>query len=182
AIGEIGDLLQTFNAMLRIAQIEHGERRAGFTTVDLAVIAQDVVEFYEPAAEKKAIRLSWVAPPHGVEMQGDPSLLFEAVGNLVDNAIKFTPEHGQVTVSVDRGGIAVRDDGPGIPPEEVEAMLTPFRRGEGSRQSPGNGLGLTLVQSVARLHALDLVVEATEPGCSVSLAIPPPERVEANPS
>jgi signal transduction histidine kinase len=174
AIGEVGDLLQTFNAMLRIAEIDHGERRAGFTTVDLAVIAQDVVELYEPTAEAKSIRLSWTAPPGATEMQGDPSLLFEAVGNLVDNAIKFTPEHGRVTVSVDRGGIVVRDDGPGIPPQEIEAMLTPFRRGERSRQSPGSGLGLTLVQAVARLHALNLVIEASEPGCKVALG--PPEQ------
>jgi signal transduction histidine kinase len=173
AIAEARSILATFNAMLRIAEVESGARRAGFTTVDLARIAADVTDLYEPLAEGKNLALALEAEgPSPAEMSGDPSLLFEALGNLVDNAIKFTPAGGRVTVRVLAGqrlGLAVADTGPGIPPAEREIVLRRFYRAEKSRHTPGSGLGLSLVAAVARLHGLRLAIEDAGPGCRVTL-------------
>jgi signal transduction histidine kinase len=174
AIAETKGILSTFGAMLRISEVEDGARRAGFTTLDLATLAADVTEFYDPLAESKGVSFSLEAEgAEPAKMAGDPSLLFEAIGNLVDNAIKFTPSGGRVTVRVFREnenlGIAVTDTGPGIPAEEREAVLRRFYRAEKSRHTPGSGLGLSLVAAVARLHGLHLVIEDAKPGCRVTL-------------
>jgi signal transduction histidine kinase len=172
AIVETRGILSTFGAMLRISEVEDGARRAGFTRLDLATLAADVTEFYDPLAEAKSISLS-LEGAGPAEMAGDPSLLFEAIGNLVDNAIKFTPSGGRVAVSVFREngnlGVSVADTGPGIPAEEREAVLRRFYRAEKSRHTPGSGLGLSLVAAVARLHGLDLLIEDAKPGCRVTL-------------
>ncbi len=144
--------------MLRISEVEVGARRAGFATVDLAQSAADVAEFYEPLADAKGITLALSSDtPAATTMQGDPDLLFEAIGNLLDNAIKFTPSGGRVEVrTFNRNasiGIAVSDSGPGIPLEDREAVLRRFHRAEASRHTPGSGLGLALVAAIARLHA-----------------------------
>jgi signal transduction histidine kinase len=174
AIGETKAVLSTFGAMLRISEVEDGARRTGFTTLDLAALAADVTEFYEPLAEGKGVSFSLKDESGGSgKMAGDPSLLFEAIGNLVDNAIKFTPSGGRVTVRVFREnenlGVIVADTGPGIPAGEREAVLRRFYRAERSRHTPGSGLGLSLVAAVARLHGLDLVIEDARPGCRVTL-------------
>jgi signal transduction histidine kinase len=175
AIVETQGILATFSAMLRIAEVEDGARRAGFTRLDLAQVAADVTELYDPLAEAKGIALVLAtAGPGPVEIPGDPSLLFEAIGNLVDNAIKFTPAGGRVTVRVfqenGRRGVAVADTGPGIPVAEREAVLRRFYRAEKSRHTPGSGLGLSLVAAVAKLHGLRLTLEDADPGCRVTLA------------
>jgi signal transduction histidine kinase len=174
AIGETKAVLSTFGAMLRISEVEDGARRAGFKTLDLAAIAADVTEFYQPLAEAKGVSFSLKDESgESARIAGDPSLLFEAIGNLVDNAIKFTPSGGRVTVRVfcenERLGIIVADTGPGIPAEEREAVLRRFYRAERSRHTSGSGLGLSLVAAVTRLHGLDLVIEDARPGCSVTL-------------
>ena len=111
--------------------------------------------------------------PSLTQMSGDPSLLFEAISNLVDNAIKFSPSGGTVGVRTychkGRIGVAVRDNGPGIPPEEREAVLRRFHRVEKSRHTPGSGLGLSLVAAVAKLHGLSLTIDSSYPGSSVTL-------------
>jgi signal transduction histidine kinase len=174
AIVETKAVLATFGAMLRISEVEDGARRTGFTTLDLAAIAADVRDFYEPLAEGKGVSFSLRDESGGsAKMAGDPSLLFEAIGNLVDNAIKFTPPGSRVTLRVFRAnenlGVILTDTGPGIPAEEREAVLRRFYRAERSRHTPGSGLGLSLVAAVARLHGLDLVIEDAKPGCSVTL-------------
>jgi signal transduction histidine kinase len=159
---EIHDLLRTFNAMLRISEVEAGARRLGFVDVDLRKIANDVIEFYLPLAEERGLALSIVDNPAHVTMPGDPSLLFDAIGNLVDNAVKFTPAGGTITISVDATAgarsIVVSDDGPGIPPDEHASVITRFYRGEPSRTAPGNGLGLSLVAVTARLHDMAMTL------------------------
>lgn len=174
AIVETRGLLRTFTAMLRISEVESGARRAGFTSVDLAQVVTDAVEFYEPMAEEKGIKLQLESADGAAVMPGDPSLLFEAVGNLVDNAIKFTPSGGGVAVRVfaeaGRLGIEVSDTGPGIPREERESVSRRFYRAEESRNTPGTGLGLALVAAVARLHGMDLVIADANPGCRITLA------------
>jgi signal transduction histidine kinase len=174
AIVETKAVLSTFGAMLRISEVEDGARRAGFTTLDLAAIAADVRDFYEPLAEGKGVSFSLKDESGGsAKMAGDPSLLFEAIGNLVDNAIKFTPPGSRVALRIFRAnenlGIIVTDTGPGIPAEEREAVLRRFYRAERSRHTPGSGLGLSLVAAVARLHGLDVVIEDAKPGCRVTL-------------
>ena len=174
AIVETKGILATFNAILRIAEVEDGVRRAGFTRLDLATVAADVIELYDPLAESRgvALRLDAASAP-SVEILGDPNLLFEAISNLIDNAIKFTPPQGRVTVRLltdgDRSGIAVEDTGPGIPAAEREAVLRRFYRAEKSRHTPGSGLGLSLVSAIARLHGLRLAIEDAHPGCRVTL-------------
>lgn len=170
AIVEIRGLLQTFSAMLRISEIEDSARRAGFEDIDLVHIARDVIEFYEPAGEEKNIRLTLdLGGVETLHLPGDPNLLFEAVGNLVDNAIKFTPDGGAVTLTFTGQGLSVSDTGPGILPEDREAVLRRFHRVERSRHVPGNGLGLSLVAAIAHLHGLQLDIADARPGCRVSL-------------
>lgn len=164
AIAETQSVLRTFSALLRIAEIEDGPRRAGFETVALCTIAEDVTEFYEPVADEKAIALSFaVAGELPDQIEGDPSLLFEAIGNLIDNAIKFTPACGRVTVTVlrhpDRLGVSVSDTGCGIAPADREAVQRRFHRAEKSRHTLGNGLGLSLVAAVARLHEMTMAID-----------------------
>jgi signal transduction histidine kinase len=172
AIIETKGILSTFGALLRISQVEDGARRAGFKTVDLATVAADVTEFYEPLAEAKDVSLS-LETKGPAEMEGDPNLLFEALGNLVDNAVKFTSAGGRVVVQICRPDgeltVSVADTGPGIPVEERESVLRRFYRAEKNRRTPGSGLGLTLVAAVARLHGLALAIDDANPGCRVTL-------------
>ncbi len=181
AIQDVRGVLKTFAAMLRIAEVESGARRAGFTSVDLSQITADVVEFYEPMAEAKGIMLS-LACDAAVAMRGDPSLLFEAVGNLVDNALKFTPPGGRVNVrsfAAGKVGVEVTDSGPGIPAEQREAVLRRFYRAEQSRHTPGSGLGLALVAGVAGLHGMMVEIGDANPGCRIALiAVPITGQIE----
>jgi signal transduction histidine kinase len=175
AIVETKDVLVTFGALLRIAEVEAGARQAGFARLDLDTVAADVAELYEPVAEGKGVAFSRETDggAHAAEIAGDPSLLFEAIGNLVDNAIKFTPPGGRVTLRIlnasDRLGIEVTDTGPGIPGPERDAVLRRFHRVEKCRHTPGSGLGLSLVAAVAKLHGLQLAIEDAHPGCCVTL-------------
>lgn len=175
ATQEVRAVLNTFAALLRIAEIEDGARRRGFRSVDLNVIAAAATEFYGPLAEEKSVSLRLVRC-HGApaEILGDDHLLSEALDNLIENAIKFTPPGSQVSVSVTRSagaiGLCVTDQGAGIPAEEREKVLRRFYRGEKSRNTSGTGLGLCLVAAVAQLHALHLLIEDADPGCRVSLS------------
>ncbi|HEX7931863.1 MAG TPA: ATP-binding protein [Paraburkholderia sp.] len=180
-ISEAVGIQRTFNAMLRISEIESGARRENFADVDLAFVAADVFEFYEPAAEERGLsftlRLDAAA---SFEMQGDANLLFEAVANLTENAIKFARAGGDVQLELFRDpeamGIRVIDDGPGIAPEEREAVLRRFYRGEASRHTQGSGLGLSLVNAVAGMHGMVVRFEDAQPGCRIALV----KRTEAS--
>ena len=174
AIAETKAVLGTFSALLRIAEVEDGARRAGFTRIDLGQIAADVVEFHAPVAEERGVLLSFDTDAAALtQMYGDPSLLFEAISNLVDNALKFSPAGGCVAVRTfchkGRIGVAVSDNGPGIPDHEREAVLRRFHRLEKSRHTPGSGLGLSLVAAVAKLHGLTLTIDSSYPGSCVTL-------------
>jgi signal transduction histidine kinase len=174
AILDIRAVLKTFAAILRISEVESGARRAGFTDADLSEVVADAVELYEPVAEENGVSLTIASDGRPVVTRGDPSLLFEAVGNMIDNALKFTPRGGRVTVcGFARGGMVgleVCDTGPGISPEEAEAVLRRFYRAEASRHTPGSGLGLALVAAVARLHGMELTIGDLRPGCRITIA------------
>jgi len=174
ALSDADGLLATFNALLRIASIESGRRRAAFENVSLDDVIRDVTELYEPLAEEKeqSLELTLCGP---VNVRGDRDLLFQAFANLVDNAIKYTPRGGDIRVRLedDASGPRLRiiDTGPGIPKRSREQVFKRFFRLEESRHTPGNGLGLSLVEAVARLHKADIELDG-EPGLDVSVAFP----------
>ena len=155
ALTEADRLLATFNALLRIARVEAGERVSGFAEVDVARLLRDVVELYEPAAQEKGQHVDADLPPHA-PVPGDRHLLFQSFANVLDNAIKYSPRGGTITLRAEArpGQVRVRvsDTGPGIPAGERDAVMRRFHRGESSRTTPGSGLGLSLVGAVAGLH------------------------------
>jgi signal transduction histidine kinase len=172
AIEDVDQLLSTISAILRIAEVDHGQRRAAFHDVDLADVAREAIDLYEPIAEQKGIEISWHIGPVS-RVRGDGDLLFEALANLLDNAIKFAPHAGRVSVSIQQRGegpsIQVFDDGPGIAAADFPRVLGRFYRGDSSRQSPGTGLGLSLVASVGRLHGFGLKLLSLPAGCCIEL-------------
>ncbi|MDE1167259.1 MAG: HAMP domain-containing sensor histidine kinase [Pseudomonas sp.] len=174
ALTEAKGLLMTFRALLRISEIEDSARRSHFAAVDLNHIAADVVEFYEPLAEERQIDLLLTCQPTEAMIAGDAQLLFDATCNLVDNAIKFCPDQARVHVTVQAQGdhvlLQVADTGPGIPAHEREAVFRRLYRSESSRHTVGNGLGLSMVAAVARLHDLQLAVKDAAPGCIIELS------------
>lgn len=175
ALDEIRGILKTFGALLRISEVEDGLRRSGFVDIDLKEIARDAVDFFEPAADECAVTLAYAASTEQPAIiSGDPSLIFEAIANLIDNAIKFTPPGGSATVRVEgteRGvAVTVEDTGIGIRAEEADAVLRRFYKAEKSRHAPGNGLGLSLVSAIARLHGMRLEIMTPNIGTHVRLA------------
>jgi len=175
ALIEADALLATFNALLRIARIEAGARREAFTDVSLRNVVEDAAELYEAVAEAngQTLQLTIQAAP---VVLADRDLLFQAVANLLDNAIKYTPHGGQVGLSLTRGDsgarIRITDTGPGIPDKDHARVLQRFVRLEGSRSTPGNGLGLSLVAAVAKLHGARVRFDDAQPGLVVDLEFP----------
>lgn len=174
-VSEIDNLLMTFNALLTIAQAESGARRQDFTDIDLTSLAADVAELYDPLAEEKGLTLTVSLAP-GVTVPGNRHLLSQALANLLDNAVKYTPAGGTIALSLAAPAtgpeLAVADTGPGVPAEHRELVLERFARLESSRNTPGSGLGLSLVAAVAGLHRAALRLEDNAPGLRVTLAFP----------
>jgi len=172
AIGGLDKALSIVTALLRIAEIEHGRRLAGFGEVELAGVMHEVAELYDPVAEDRHIQLE-VEATDIVIVRGDRDLLFEAVANLVDNAIKFTPADGKVELKLlkraDEFVIRVADTGPGISESEREVVTRRFYRSDKSRLTQGVGLGLSLVVAIAKLHGFHLTIGAG-PGCTIEIA------------
>ena len=174
AIGGIDQSLAIITALLRLTEIENSRRSAGFGNVALHEILREVCDVYEPIAEDKSIDLG-VDIDRKLHVWGDRDLLFEAVANLVDNAIKFTPAGGKVGLDLLRGDketiVRVTDTGPGISEKEREAVLRRFYRSDKMRNTPGVGLGLSLVAAIVRLHAFRLVVHPG-PGGRIEIVCP----------
>jgi signal transduction histidine kinase len=171
-MADLDGVLVLFSSLTRISQIEANNRPAGFRTINLAEVACEVVELFDAAVEDKGGHLNFVGD-HRVLISGDRDLLFDAVANLVDNAIKHGREAGHVTVEVrendGRAVISVIDDGPGIPIGERQNVFKRFYRLERSRRAPGNGLGLSLVAAVARLHGARIEMVDNAPGLKFRL-------------
>ncbi|BAE51698.1 sensor histidine kinase [Paramagnetospirillum magneticum] len=178
-LADADHLLATFNAILTISHAEAAARLDRFEVIDPATLAGDVAELYEPLAEEKGLQLHCRADG-GLTLKVDRHLLFQALANLVDNAVKYTPAGGEVSVTVEGGpssvAVSVADSGPGIPEESREAVLERFVRLDATRSTPGNGLGLSLVQAVARLHSARLSLEDNQPGLVVRLEFPVTDR------
>ncbi len=172
-IAGVDEILATFGAMLQIAEIQAHRPRQGFVGVDLAKIVTDTGEMYEAVAAERGQRLEALVTP--VEpILGDRDLLFRALANLVDNAIKYTPVGGHVWIRLGPGQhgpeIVVADSGPGIPAEARQQVFRRLFRLEASRTTPGSGLGLSLVAAVAQLHGIAVSLEDNHPGLKVVLA------------
>jgi signal transduction histidine kinase len=171
-IGDLDAVLRIFSSITRIAQIETQARKGAFRTVNLVEIASEVVELYDAAAEQDGTRLS-VVGEREVRVTGDRDLIFDAIANLVDNAIKHGRHGGQVVVANEnidgRPVVSIADDGPGIPADEYEHVFKRFYRLEHSRYAPGNGLGLSLVAAVARLHGARIEMLDNAPGLQLKL-------------
>lgn len=166
AIAETDQLIGTFNALLLIAETDAGTTRAAMSALDLGSVAADVVELYEPLAEEKKLGLTLV-PAGAVAIEGNRSLIAQALANLVDNALKYTPAGGKVRIraALTEAGVdlSVADSGPGIPAADRPRVTERFVRLEASRNSPGTGLGLSLVAAVAHFHNAELVLEDNAP-------------------
>ncbi|MDJ0877964.1 MAG: HAMP domain-containing sensor histidine kinase [Halieaceae bacterium] len=175
-IDECDDILSTFNALLRIAQLEAGNRISTFSRVNLGELVQDVVELYEPLAQEKSVALQCQGG-EGVCWDGDRDLIFQMLANLLDNAVKYTETGGRVSVSLsaDEDGhpsIEVADSGPGIPETDRENVFQRFFRLESSRgKQPGSGLGLSLVKAVVTLHRGTIQLLDNHPGLRVEVTL-----------
>lgn len=174
---EADTLLSIFSALLRIAEIEAGNRRAGFANVDLSAVARDAAELYEPVAQDQHQTFEARIEPE-VHVHGDRHLLSQALTNLIDNAIKYTPEGGTIQVELrgaaDGTQLTVADTGPGVPPEYRDKVLQRFFRLEASRSTPGSGLGLSLVAAVAKLHNAEFKLLDNHPGLRAVLSFRAP--------
>jgi signal transduction histidine kinase len=155
-------LLTRFRALSRISEIESKRRRAGIGRVELAPVLSKIADLYEPLALQGGVNLS-LAVEHVAPVECDGELLFEAIGNLVDNAIKFTPPDGSVEIALvaTAEGVEIRvsDTGPGIAEDQRKSVLQRFYRVIDSRHLPGSGLGLSLVDAIVRLHDFALVLD-----------------------
>jgi signal transduction histidine kinase len=174
AIAGLDQSLTVITALLRIAEIEHSRRLEGFGEVRLAPLVREVGDLYDPIAEDKNVTLV-VEAAEEATVHGDRDLLFEAVANLVDNAVKFTPEGGRVELALLRREgetiIRVRDTGPGISETEREVVTKRFYRSDKSRRTEGLGLGLSLVAAIVKLHGFHLTI-SSGPGCTTEIACP----------
>jgi signal transduction histidine kinase len=173
AIGEIDAILETFSALLRIAQIEAGTRRAGFRRVDLSKLVETLCQAFAPVAEDAGLSLHAELTP-GVMIEGDTELLAQMIVNLVENAIRHTQAGDRISVSLHsvepEAILAVADNGPGVPADERERIFQRFYRLERSRTTTGSGLGLSLVAAIANLHGARVSVADNQPGLRVTLA------------
>jgi signal transduction histidine kinase len=171
-IADLDAVLRILLSIMRIAQIETQARKEAFRSVNLAEIAGEVVELYDAAAEQDGTRLT-VVGDREVLVTGDRDLIFDAIANLVDNAIKHGRAGGQVVVANEnidgQPMISIADDGRGIPPDQYEHVFKRFYRLEHSRYTPGNGLGLSLVAAVARLHGARIEMLDNSPGLTFRL-------------
>jgi len=178
AISQSDAVLSRFSALLRIAEIESGGRRSSFRTISLDAVLRDAAELYEPLAEHRQISLALSASAP-VQVSGDYDLLFGAIENLLDNALKFTPHGGAVSADVYVNGtqavLRIADNGPGIADAEHRAVLRPFYRGDtaAARSTQGHGLGLSLVAAIAQVHDASLEIHDNAPGCCIVLQFPP---------
>ena len=175
AQNELNGITTTFRALLQLAQVEGGQARARFETVDLTALCRTIVEIYEPATLEGGQTLHLSLPDQGqvVEVQGDRALLGQMLSNLVENALRHTPAGSEITVALGLQGkhprLSVADTGRGIPAGERDKVLQRLYRLDRSRNAPGNGLGLSLVEAVAALHGAMLTLTDNAPGLRVEM-------------
>ncbi len=179
-VADCDSLLQSFSAVLRISTLESGNRYTGKREVDLARLLRDVVELYEPLAQEKQIEVTFTGPPFPANTRGDADLLFQLFANVLDNAIKYTPEQGTIAVRLSSRHdgehshrISIADSGPGISSEHWGNVFRRFYRVDPSRSAqPGHGLGLSMAQAIAHYHRGHVDLEDNHPGLRVVISLP----------
>jgi signal transduction histidine kinase len=176
ASGEIQRIISTFDALLRIAQIESGAQKAKFNDIDLEELLKSIGEFYGTFAEDHGMEIN--VSTHEVPLiRGDRDLLAQLMANLFENALRHCPKGSIIEASLDFDGnaiaLTISDNGPGIPAEEHGKVLRRLYRLERSRTTPGSGLGLSLVKAIADLHDAKLTMEDNNPGLRVTMLFPP---------
>jgi signal transduction histidine kinase len=187
ALAQIDTVSAAVSAILRISTIENDARKLQLKDFDLGAICVQVFDLYEPHADSKGVTMI-VDAAKPVPIRGDQDLMHEAISNLVDNAIKFTPAGGSVRIEARTVNghplVRVSDTGVGVPPQERTRIFERFFRGERSGKSPGNGLGLSIAERIANLHGLKLTVEDNNPGARFELraTAPAPARLEREPA
>ena len=169
---DVDSILDTFSALLRIAQLEASERRAKFSDVDLTDLLRTTVELYAPMAEEKEQSIIENIDS-GLTIRGDRELLLQLFANVLENAVRYSPERGLIQIvgrrMADGTVVAVCDNGPGIPEEMRARVFQRFFRLEPSRTTPGSGLGLSLVKAIASLHNISIELLSNEPGLIVQV-------------
>jgi signal transduction histidine kinase len=173
-VGEVDAILGVFGALLRIAQIESGARQSGVAVVDVGMLMDTIVELYHPMIEERDQRLTeFVQSP--LLVMGDRELLLQLIANLLENAIRHSPRGAAIEIravrSEDRVEISVSDTGPGIPADMRSKVVQRFFRLEQSRTTPGNGLGLSLANAIAKLHDASLRFSDALPGLRVTVCL-----------
>lgn len=175
AAAQIDEILATFSALLRIAQVEGGTGREAFRQVDLSELIERVRQAYEPVAEDQGKLLSADLVP-GVIVAGDEELLTQLISNLIENAFTHAPNPGEVSLRVEVAGelatVSVNDRGPGVPAAEREQVMRRFYRLDRSRSTPGAGLGLSMAHAIAQLHGGQIRLTDNQPGLSVRVSLP----------
>ncbi|MFX0545914.1 sensor histidine kinase [Roseovarius sp. S1116L3] len=176
ALKETEDLIETFRALLRIAQIESGTQHGHFALADLGAIARDVAEIYQPVAEDAGQVLISAVPDAPVPVRGDAALLGQLMSNLIENAIRHCPPGATFHITLEAGAdgpvLCVADDGPGIPEDEAEKVFRRFYRIDKSRTTEGHGLGLPLIKAICRLHDAQITLSDNAPGLRVCVTFP----------
>lgn len=169
------EILELFNSMLRLWEVESGQRREHFASVDLVALAAEAGEAMQAVAEDQGQRLN-IVPNGRLVVQGDAGLLRQMAVNLVENAVRHTPPGTAITVETRQGGgqaqLIVRDTGPGIPADALATAMRRFGRLAPARETPGHGLGLALVDAIARLHDGSLTMEDAAPGVRAIVSLP----------
>jgi signal transduction histidine kinase len=177
SLEELDSIVETFEALLRITQLEAGARRARFTSVELGTVLADIADIYEPVAEESGDRLvSTVAIAERAQVTGDRELLAQLFANLIENAIRHSPQGTRIDVGLTHRGehhvAFVADNGPGIPTDERENVFRRLYRLERERTTPGSGLGLSLVAAIAELHGAAVELNDNAPGLRVEVSFP----------
>lgn len=173
---EVDGIGATFQSLLQLAQVEGGSAKARFDKVDLKAVVQTIVELFEPVAAEADQKLTVDVPTGPCAVEGDRALLGQMLSNLVENALRHTPKGSEVAVrlSTEKGTrLSVSDNGSGIPVDQRDKVLQRLYRLDRSRHTPGNGLGLSLVEAVANLHGAELTLSDNTPGLRVDVAFPP---------
>jgi signal transduction histidine kinase len=181
AVEETDRLIATFNALLLIAEAEAGSVRESMEEVDIREVIEGVGDLYEPLAEEKGAQLLVEGGEHPVYIKGNKNLITQALANLVDNAIKYSTPGSKIWVAVEQAqrgpSLVVADNGPGIPQEDRPRVIERFVRLEASRNSPGTGLGLSLVSAVARLHDAEFTLSDNGPGLRAEIRFPAQDSI-----
>ncbi|MEM8536971.1 MAG: HAMP domain-containing sensor histidine kinase [Pseudomonadota bacterium] len=175
AENRLQSLLRTFDALLRMGEIESGRRRAAFTTVDLSALCADLADSFQPLFEEADKTLTVTLTPN-LQVEGDHDLLTQLAANLLENALEHARDAAQVHLTLAQSDTGVMleigDDGPGIPPAAATRVFERFFRADASRSTPGNGLGLSLVKAIADLHGANITLQPDTPGAVFTITLP----------